>query len=620
MRSLRYKIAFGYAIIVCISIVTSIVAVYTFRSLGSKVGTIYQEHYQNVIAAENMVKAVQLQENALLSLFVEDPDVAMLTIHENRDAFLSWYAAATKNLVFPTEGVILDSIMSQYRAFLGVSDTLQAIVRREALLSVAKNYQFNVVRPVAERLKDRCFRLLEANQAAILTANSRARSSAQSGALAVLIASAVNILLCILASVYYARNVVRPLASMAATVRRISRGHLNQKIDITTNDEIGELSAEFNKMTERLEMYEAMNVQSLIAEKMKSETIVSSISDPMIVTDREGRIVLINTAAESLSPSIFPPDAQGRRAEDAVRDEAWRHLLTTDAAGREDIARQHRLFTATRAGRAAYYRPRQTEIADEHGAAAGVVTLLQDVTQFRDIDRLKSEFIATVSHELRTPLTSLHMSVDLLAREAVGTVTDRQRELLATAKDDCERLTKLIKELLDLSKLESGSYIGAKERMDLRVLVEQALKPLQLPLRERGVQMIVDLPGGLPAVSGDAEKLAWVITNLVSNALRYTDTGGRITLGATDDSSGMLRVTITDTGRGIPPDALDRVFEKFVQVHREGESTPGSVGLGLAIAREVVEAHGGAIWVDSAVGEGSTFTFTLPQTAEEPRG
>jgi signal transduction histidine kinase len=284
-----------------------------------------------------------------------------------------------------------------------------------------------------------------------------------------------------------------------------------------------------------------------------------------------------------------------------------------ELGGIRRMEQEHRdpLFAFTRNDLRLYFRPRQAHIVDKYGNIQGVVTLLQDVTRFKDLDRMKSEFIATVSHELRTPLTSLSMGIDILSQEVVGSVNQRQKDLLVAAKDDSERLRKLVKELLDLSKLESGKYEMKKELVDFRRLVAETVRPLRLPFEEKQIHLDIDVPEDLPALSADSHQLNWVITNLLSNALRWTDTGGRVQLTAKEGDQGLL-VTVADTGHGISEENLEIVFDKFVQLKSSTETTPGSVGLGLAIAREVVEAHGGRIWIESEVGVGSTFFFTLP--------
>jgi two-component system, NtrC family, sensor histidine kinase KinB len=286
-------------------------------------------------------------------------------------------------------------------------------------------------------------------------------------------------------------------------------------------------------------------------------------------------------------------------------------MLELNGVQRYEEENRDPLFAFVRNNVTLYFRPRQAQIVDEQGTVQGVVTLLQDVTRFKDLDRMKSEFIATVSHELRTPLTSLSMGIDILSQGVVGAVNQRQRELLVAAKDDSERLRKLVKGLLDLSKLESGKYEMKKELVDFRRLVAEAVRPLRLPFEEKQIQLEFDVPERLPALFADPHQLIWVVTNLLSNALRFTDPGGSVQLTAKEEEDRLL-VTVSDTGHGIPREHQEIVFDKFVQVKSPTDTTPGSVGLGLAIAREVVEAHGGRIWLESTVGVGSTFFFTLP--------
>ena len=394
---------------------------------------------------------------------------------------------------------------------------------------------------------------------------------------------------------------------MTRSVRQIGRGHLNQKIDVIGTDEIGELSMEYNKMTERLRLYEESNIHTLITEKKRSETIVASIADPVVVTNDRQQVILMNAAAERLF-ALSRRSWEGSSITSVVRDERWMDVLLGRRSDREDT-----LLTVEREGRSLYFRPRRTVITDEQGIPQGTVTLLQDVTRFKDLDRMKSEFVATVSHELRTPLTSLNMSVDILLQEVLGGLTERQRELITASRDDVERLRKLVHDLLELARLESGRQEIHKESLDLRDLVEDALKPLRLPFGEKGLVLEVAIPDDLPPVSVDRRQFTWVVTNLANNALRFTPRGGRVLFTAVRSAAG-LQVSVTDTGKGIPSNALEHIFEKFVQVQEGDDANAGSVGLGLSIARGVVEAHGGTIWVESQLESGTTFHFTIPLT------
>jgi signal transduction histidine kinase len=264
-----------------------------------------------------------------------------------------------------------------------------------------------------------------------------------------------------------------------------------------------------------------------------------------------------------------------------------------------------------RDGLSSFFRPKVTVLQTPDGDLYGVLLLMQDITQFKELDRMKSDFIATVSHEFRTPVTSINMSVDILDQQLLGPLTPKQKELVSAAKEDCYRLTKLARELLQLSKLESGRVQVRDEPLAMHEVVEATLRPLRIQFQEKKVALESSVPSSLPQIVADEQQLSWVITNLVTNALKYTDAGGTVSvLGSA--APGEIRLEVRDTGVGIAREHMDRIFDKFVQVRNAAGSTPGSVGLGLAIAKEIVEMYGGRIWVESEVGQGSTFAFVLP--------
>ena len=609
MTSLRYKIGFSYFVIVIIGLATSAFAVYSFSNLRDTFSLMLHDNYESVRAAQNMFKALGGEENAQLSMLIQDND-AYFQFSTNRSNFLGWLEKAKQGSLNDREKIVLGRITQDSYRYTQLTDSLYHLLQMKRQTTAATEFRTKLIIPVAKSLKDGCFEYLEINQDAMTLTEDKLNQTASDATLTVITISIVAVFLSFFTSIRFSRSIILPAEKLTRSVRNISSGQLNQKIDLNTDDEIGELSREFNKMTERLRTYEQMNIQQLIAEKKKSETIVENIADPVIVTDKNGVLVLMNQAAAAVF-DVRGADWQGKFVREVVGNQSWAEML--ELGGTRRIEQEHRdpLFAFTRNDLKLYFRPRQAHIVDEHGYIQGVVTLLQDVTRFKNLDRMKSEFIATVSHELRTPLTSLSMGIDILSQEVIGSVNQRQKDLLIAAKDDSERLRKLVKELLDLSKLESGKYEMKKEFVDFRRLVTDAVRPLSLPFEEKHIRLELTIPEHLPALSADSHQLAWVITNLLSNALRYTDTGGKVQLTAREEKQGLF-VTVADTGHGISQENLETVFDKFVQVKSSTETTPGSVGLGLAIAREVVEAHGGRIWVESQVGIGSTFFFTIP--------
>ena len=610
IQTIRAKIIWTFAVLVMLNLASGFWSIYNFYKLGTTVTTILNENYQNVLAAENMVKSLERQENALL-VASEMMDAAAGDAYiENKDLFFHWYNEAVRTVLLPSQETLRDSIQTAYRHYALVADSMMAR-NQQGAFQEAKLYYFESVRPNSELLRQLCFKLFEINQAAMYNAAARTHSFANQTAFGTSVASVITLLLSIVVTAWLTKVVITPAENLTETVRQIGAGKLDLKIDVLSDDEIGQLSREFNKMTERLKRFEQMNIEQILSEKRKSEAIVASISDGLIVTDAMMNILHINHVFADLL-GIDERMAVGVPARSVIKDGRIISLIGASTEERPIPGDQQLNYLQfDRGDKVAFFRPKVTTIIDSEEHLYGVLTLLQDVTQFKELDRMKSDFIATLSHEFRTPLTSINMSVDILSHGILGPLNERQKELIDVAREDCFRLTKLARELLQLSKLESGKVQRRDEELDVRVLVESALKPLGLQFQEKNVRLTTNISGRLPRLVADEQQVSSVITNLVTNALRYTNPGGEV-LVTVREGHQSLRFDVKDTGIGIAKDHLENIFDKFVQVKHTSDSTPGSVGLGLAIAKEIVGQYGGRIWAESEPGEGSTFSFTLP--------
>jgi len=345
----------------------------------------------------------------------------------------------------------------------------------------------------------------------------------------------------------------------------------------------------------------------LMMAQQTTEAAIDSLYDSFIVTDGEGLVTKLNPAAEEIFGS--ERENTGKHIGDVARDVRIAGAVAEAIESQRPVAGEGMSSVLPLAvdGSERAFRLRTTPMRDNGSRLLGAVTLLEDITHLREIDRLKSEFIANASHELRTPLTSVQMGVHLLLEGAAGDLNDKQTEVLSACREDCERLDKLMRDLLDLSRIEAGESQPELNTVKTREFIVNVTEDLRPRVESKGLAFNVLISVGLPDVFIDGSQIERVLGNLVVNAIRYTKQG-EIRIAAEPRGS-YVAISVSDTGTGIPQEYLPHIFDKFVQVPG---TTTGGAGLGLAISRLIVEAHGGQISVQSEIGQGSTFTFTLP--------
>ena len=409
------------------------------------------------------------------------------------------------------------------------------------------------------------------------------------------------------------KAIVGPVAQLTAATTRLASGDLDTPaVPVRSADEIGTLAVSFNRMADRLRELRRSDMGKLLVAQQTTEAVIDSLFDPVIVADGDGLVTRVNPAAERLFGARA--DALGKPIDAVTRDvriaQSVADVLQSQAPAASEDAAATLPWAVDGARRA--FRIRSTPMKDADDRLVGVVTLLEDVTHLSEVSRLKSEFIAAASHELRTPLTSVQMGIHLLLEGAAESLDERQRDILQVCREDTTRLDRLMRELLDLSKIESGAVTPQMAPMRPATLLSEAVDPLRLQVEAKGVRLEVDAPPDLPQVAVDRGQIERVIGNLVTNAMRATPEGGTITVAAVRRGD-EVAMSVADTGSGIPREYLSTIFEPFVQVpHASG----GGAGLGLTISRRIVEGHGGRLSVQSEPGRGSTFTFTVPIAGE----
>ena len=606
--TLRAKVTAGFTVLVIINLFVSVWSIYNFHELTSAVTTMIGQNYQNVFAAQSMLRSLEQDNSAQLLMLSGYSGAGYIQFQNNQKNFSVAFQQAVNSNGSQRGAEILERIDTLYLAYSNDTDTLEYIVEHRGHRA-AQDYHYNNILPLFDRIKLECFQLLDMNNNAMVQTDTNANDIADQATIAVLGAALLAIILSIAASWQFSQYIIEPAEKLTDTVRKVGRGFLDVRADINSGDEIGELAHEFNKMAERLQQYEEINIEKLISEKQKSETIVGTISDPIIVVDQDGRLVLMNKLAEELF-YMTENDVVGKRFQDVVNNTNLVKYMNRSIIG-DDLKDIPPYFELKFEGENRYFRIKLNPTKSSAGKISGAVLILQDVTQFKELDKMKSEFMARVSHEFRTPLTSINMTFDILKDEHLGHVNKKQHELLIAGKQDAERLTKLVRELLELSRIESGKIQLKEDMVETKSLIEFSIQPVLLQFNDKNVRLVTNIDATIPAFLADYQQLSWVISNLVTNALRFTGPGGTVTVDATLYEDNLV-IAVRDTGCGIEKDELDKIFDKFVQLQDTSNPSPGSVGLGLSIAKEIVELYRGKIWAESQIGIGTVFTFSIP--------
>jgi len=606
--TLRKKIFIGYGITLVLMVLVLVWAFINLWDLGQASDAILKENYKSILAADNMVYAIERQDSAILLVFVGYEEQGWKQFRENESEFFQWLARAKDNITIEGEETIVKNIETGYSFYLQHVVELKSI----SIGSPRKTgkYYHEAILPSFLSVRDTCIRLREINQQNMFKVSDRARYIAKRAIWSMAIIGIVAIAIGLGFSLVLSNLLVKPVREMVDATQKIAEGNYEIEISTRSADELGRLTGEFNSMTKKLKGFHDLNIEQIMAEKRKSEAIIRSIDDGIILVDAEFKVTGMNPMARRIL-DIQPDSPQNRHFLEVVKsEELFKYIKQSmESSKPPNIEEKQNIFTVERNGNRYHYQFSITPVCGKKSVLIGVVLLLRDVTRLTELDRLKSEFVMTASHELRTPLTSIGMGIDLLLEGAIKKLNEKEQQLLSAAHEDLQRLKVFVNNLLDLSKIEAGKMEMEFSNISVGLLFETVVTVFKTQAEEKGVSLSSNAPEELPNVKADDHKITWVLTNLISNALRYTPSGGHIKLFA-ESFVPYVQISVSDDGPGIPYEYQSKIFDKFVQI--KSDRVLGGSGLGLAICKEIVRAHRGTIWVDSAPGTGSTFTFTLP--------
>lgn len=408
-------------------------------------------------------------------------------------------------------------------------------------------------------------------------------------------------------------NIANPIKVLTESIQEIADQNYSRRVHYIKKDEFGDLASSFNTMAEKLQEYQSGNLQKLMIEKKRIETLINNMHDPVIGLDDKKKVLFMNNMALKIA-GLKSEDVIGKPVEEiAVKNDLIRSLISEMFSDNTQTAAKQLPVKIYADNKESYFEKEIIPIkiiptGEMEETLIGSVILLQNITPYKELDFAKTNFIATVSHELKTPISAIKMSLQLLENKQVGILNDEQQRLVDSINDDAGRLLKITAELLNMTQVETGTIQMSVLPTPPREIVEYAVNANAAAAAQKNIRIDINLDGEILNVLADKDKTSWVLTNLVSNAIRYSYENSSISIDVTSDA-GRIKISVMDTGQGIAPEYKDKIFDRYFRIpgtRREG------TGLGLSISKEFIEVQGGSIAVESKYGVGSTFTLDLP--------
>ena len=604
-KSVKFRLILIFIVILSTLTLSNLWAIFNFKVLNNTVEKIFDSNYKSIAAAQQMESIIERQDSLQLSyLSTKDQKYIDAFIKAEKE-FQNFLKQAKNNVTEKGEKDFVSELDTSYNSYI---NTFYKFLAKENLQT---EYYFSEIFPKFEKIKSTCKNLLELNQNAMILKRKEADITTKKASFLMITLTIIMTFLGIIVIIHSTKKILYQFNIFIDKIKKISGKDYSQKIPLNMDKEFNKLGLAFNQMTKQLDIYKQMDIEKILNEKSKAEAIVESISDGIIVTDMNNNIILVNEAAEKIF-NIKEQDVLDRQFLEGINNPKIFDSIQEVLKNKNLKSSLKQIEISLASNNKKMYCKVYVSSISKNNENIGVITLLQDITKSKEIDKMKTEFIATVSHEFKTPLTSIGMSVDLLSADKDINSNPMHKDLIRIIKEEKERMVYLIKDLLDLSKIETGKGQIKLENCKLKSILENSIEDLKNYCDEQEAEVILENIDKNLSVYADPSKISLVIKNLISNAVKYRkeNVKPKILIDIIKKSNNVI-VSVKDNGRGIPQDYLEKIFEKFIQVKVSNDGKIEGTGLGLSICKGIIKAHNGEIWVESTVDKGSTFYFSL---------
>ena len=605
MLGLRSKLSLGFGGLLLIILIIGIQGILRVNELGQSIDVILRENYRSVIACQDMKESLERVDSAVLFVLLGYESKGEAQIEEYLAKFDNAMRTEGGNITVPGEGDAFNSLQALYAQY---REVLTQVADASKSPEERRNKYFTGLLPLFQSVKQTADQILQMNQQNMSDANMAARQKAAQASQRMYLLLLCGFIIAMTFIYYTGLWILRPITALNESANEIARGNLDLVLGSSSHDEMGQLAKAFDAMASSLRGYRRTNEAKMLNMQRATQQALDNLDAAIVVVDLDGNVEVVTKAAQ---------DILAVKAGLHLREcrHPWMEMLarqTIETGKRKQLGQGDYLVQIFVAGQEKFFRPESIPVFDGLGQLTGVTLMLHDATQIKQQEELKRGLVSTVSHQLKTPLTSICMALYLLLDEKLGPLTPKQEELLVAARDDSDRLNAVVENLLDIARIQSGRIQMDLHNVSAAALALDAIEPFKAQAQDRGITLTASIPPGLPEVQANITRMPHVFANLLSNAIKYTSPGGSVTVSARADND-VVWYSVSDTGSGIPPEYLPRVFEQFFRVPEQDAVT--GAGLGLAIAKEIVVAHGGDMRAESQPGKGTTISFSL-KTAE----
>jgi signal transduction histidine kinase/HAMP domain-containing protein len=608
MKKLKSKITLGVLFLFLVIVILSLLGILFTNKLAEETKGTITNNYTSVEYTFQMLKSIEdmysLQLNQIQTLAFDD-SILISSIQSRKNIFDEKLEQETKNITETGEAELVNQLYNEYNEYFNLFKEIKS----------RNNYTEDDINKFYEqylRLRQTITEIYDLNMFAIQKKSSEMQTLADEITIYMAVVATISILITLSFIFYFPSKIVAPIKELTAKIKSVSERKYDQKLEVNTKDELGELASAFNLMAERLKLYEAKHIDQLLSEQKRMESLVHNLDDGVLLIDENKNVVVANKKILDITGLKETELILHYLPDVAAHNDLVREIYKTTLGSNQESGSLKPLRIIFN-NEELFYKIEKEEIKTyseltRQETFIGHLILLKNITQFQVRDTAKTNLLATASHELKTPLSSINLSLKLLEDKRLGELSKEQSEIIYSLRQQSNRLSRVINELLDYSQIETGNIKLNFTSVKPEDVIELGVTALMMQAAEKNIHLETEVDENLPEVKADLEKVVFVFVNLLNNAIRYSKQNDEIKLQANKNYK-EVRFSVIDRGPGISKEDQEKLFQRFTQV---GKKSRQGWGLGLAISKEFVQAQGGKIWVESEVGQGSKFIFSLP--------